>query len=64
MRASQALAALRGRDYVLPDEVKELAGPVLAHRLLLRPEERLRGITVHEVLADIIEEVPVPAPVE
>ncbi len=64
MRASQAMAALRGRDYVLPDEVKDLAGPVLAHRLLLRPEERLRGITTHEVLADIIEQVPVPAPVE
>ena len=58
------MAALRGRDYVLPDEVKELAGPVLAHRLLLQPEERLRWITIHEVLDDIIEQVPVPAPVE
>lgn len=42
-KAAQALAALRGRDYVLPDDVKELALPALAHRLVVRPESVLRG---------------------
>jgi len=45
MRTGQALAALKGRDYVLPDDIKYLVGPVLAHRLILKEEERLRGGT-------------------
>ena len=56
-RASQALAAIRGHDYVLPDDVKRMAPPVLSHRLIVRPESRLRKITaaavVHEILTDI-----------
>ncbi|MFB3817411.1 MAG: AAA family ATPase [Candidatus Methylomirabilales bacterium] len=62
LRAGQALAGLRGREYVLPDDVKALAVPVLAHRLILREEERLRGETVARVLEGILGEVPVPAP--
>jgi MoxR-like ATPase len=62
MRAGQALAALRGRRYVLPDDVKSLAVPVLAHRLILREEERLRGQTQERVIAEILSRVPVPAP--
>ncbi len=64
MRAGQALAGLRGRHFVLPDDVKYLAVPVLAHRLILREEERLRGETQERVLEGILREVPVPAPVE
>jgi MoxR-like ATPase len=64
MRASQALAALRGRTYVLPDDVKSLATPVLAHRLILRDEERLRGETQEHLLGEILGKVPVPAPTE
>ena len=45
-RAAQALAALRGRDYVLPDDIKELVPATLAHRIILSPEARLRGRTV------------------
>jgi len=59
-RASQALAALRGRDYVLPDDVKELTGPTLAHRIILSPEARLRGRTVEQLLEEIVAGVPVP----
>ncbi|HEX5503283.1 MAG TPA: AAA family ATPase, partial [Thermomicrobiales bacterium] len=59
-RASQALAALRGREYVLPDDIKALAGPVLAHRLILSPEARLRGRTAPQLLAEIVAGVPVP----
>ncbi len=57
-RAAQAYAALRGRDYVLPDDVKQLAAPVLAHRCLLHPESALRGATMSDILATIIEEAP------
>jgi MoxR-like ATPase len=64
MRSSQALAALKGRDFVLPDEVKQLAVPVLAHRLILTDEERLRGGTPETLLEEIIEKIPVPAPAE
>jgi len=62
MRAGQALAALRGRDFVLPDDIKQLAVPVLAHRLILTDEERLRGGTAEHLLTEIIEQMPVPAP--
>jgi len=60
MRAGQALAALRGRDYVLPDDVKYLALPVLGHRLIVRDVERLRGITEEQVVEDILREAHVP----
>lgn len=64
MRASQALAALRGREYVLPDDIKALAVPVLSHRLILKEEERLRGETPEHFLEEIIKQIPVPAPSE
>jgi MoxR-like ATPase len=60
MRAAQGLAALRGRDFVLPDDIKELAGPVLLHRIILRHEERTRGISAKAVLDEVLAEVPVP----
>jgi len=62
MRAGQALAAIREREYVLPDDIKFLAVPVLAHRLILKEEERLRGETPEHFLEEIIRQVPVPAP--
>jgi len=64
MRAGQALAALRDREYVLPDDIKYLAGSVLAHRLILREEERLRGRRPEQILDEIIQRIPVPAPAE
>ena len=60
MRAAQGLAALRGRAFVLPDDVKQLAGPVLCHRLILKEEERLRGTETGQVIEDILEGIPVP----
>jgi len=59
-RCAQALAAISGRDYVLPDDVKRVAEPVLAHRLLLKPESRLRKVRVAELLEHIMDQVPVP----
>jgi MoxR-like ATPase len=58
--AAQALAAVQGRDYVLPDDVKFLAVPVLAHRLLLKAEARMRGKNEEDVLLEIIESTPAP----
>jgi MoxR-like ATPase len=58
--ASQALAAIRGRDFVLPDDIRELAGPVMQHRIMINPEARLRGRTSADVLQEIIGEVEVP----
>ncbi len=62
MRAGQALAALREREYVLPDDIKSLVIPVLAHRLILKEEERLRGTPPEHFLEEIINQIPVPAP--
>jgi len=61
MRAGQALAALRGRDYTLPDDIKSLAIPVLAHRLILKEQNRLRGESSKQILEGIIDRIPVPA---
>ncbi len=60
LKAARALAASRGRDYVVPDDIKSLAAPVLSHRLLLSPEAQMRGGTVEDVLASLLEGLPVP----
>jgi len=58
--ASQAWAAIHGRDFVLPDDVKFLAPHVLTHRLMISPQAQLRGRLPQELVADIVEVVPVP----
>jgi MoxR-like ATPase len=60
LRAARAAAALAGRDHVLPDDVQALAGPVLAHRLLLTPETALSRRGADQVVADLLATVPVP----
>lgn len=57
-RASQALAAMQGRDHVLPDDVKTLAPDILPHRCLLHPESALRGVQVNDVLSQIMQQTP------
>jgi MoxR-like ATPase len=59
-RASRALAAIRGRDYVLPDDVKRVAVPVLAHRVTLSSQSRLRGRDAESLVQEILDELPVP----
>ncbi len=59
-KASQALAALRGRDYVIPSDVQYLCPHVLIHRIHISPQIRLRGRTPEQVMAEITEAVPVP----
>jgi MoxR-like ATPase len=59
-KASQALAALRGRDFVIPSDVQHLSTPVLVHRVHISPQVRLRGRTPEQVVEEVISAVPVP----
>ena len=59
-RASQARAAMDGRDFVKPDDVKALAGPVLAHRLLVSAQSRLRGQDADQIIEDVVRQTLVP----
>jgi MoxR-like ATPase len=59
-RTAQARAALDARDYVIPDDVKALAEPVLGHRLIISPAARIRNVTAPTVMSDILGAVPVP----
>jgi MoxR-like ATPase len=61
MRSAQAMAAVLGRNYVLPDDIKKVAGAVMGHRLILKPESRLRKVTTQSVLDEIISEIAVPS---
>jgi len=59
-KTGQALAAIRGRDYVVPDDIKVLAEPVLAHRLIVSPSARIKNVDTRYVVQDILTSVPVP----
>lgn len=59
-RTAQARAALDGRDFVLPDDIKALAGPVLAHRIIVSPAARLRDLSAERIIAEILASLPVP----
>jgi MoxR-like ATPase len=63
MKAAQSLALLRGRNFVVPDDVKELAPAVLTHRIIMRHEERAKGASASTVIGEILAQVPVPSPV-
>ena len=58
LKAAQALAAIRGRDYVTPDDIKTLVPLTLSHRLILKPEAELRGRTAGAILEDVLEKTP------
>ena len=60
-RAARAYAASIGREYIVPDDIKALAGPVLSHRLVLTPEAELGGSSPDQVLGDVLASVPVPS---
>ena len=59
-RTSQALAAIEGRDFVTPDDVKALALPVLTHRMILSSSARLKGQTAEHIVSEILSDIPVP----
>jgi MoxR-like ATPase len=58
--SSRAFATINGRDFVTPDDIKTMASPVLEHRLILRPEYEIEGMTVREVIENILKEIAVP----
>ena len=60
MQAAQALAALRNRDYVLPDDIKELFIPIIAHRIVIETKESLKGNTSQEILKEVLNQTEVP----
>ena len=60
MQLSRALAMLEGRDHVTPEHVKRAAVPALLHRIVLRPEAKLAGVTVDDIVASVLEKVPPP----
>ena len=59
-RAAQAQAALRGRDHVLPDDVQDVAIPILAHRIIISPAARLRELSADRIMQEIVHNTPVP----
>jgi len=60
LRTSQALAGISNRNFVLPDDIKSLCGPVLEHRVILNPETRLRRKTTSQVVREVVESIPAP----
>ena len=58
--AARTYAAVNGRDFITPDDIKTLALPVLEHRLILRPEFEIEGLTLNEVINEILKEIAVP----
>ena len=60
LRAAQARALMLGRDYVIPEDIQKMAEPVLAHRLVLSPEARMRNMTAQRVLGNVLNSVQVP----
>ena len=59
-KTSRALAAVQGREYVIPDDIKALAEPTLAHRLIISPSARIKDVDARSVVQEILESVPVP----
>jgi MoxR-like ATPase len=57
-RSIQAYAAMHGRDYTLPDDVKHLVTAVLSHRCIVHPESALRGVTIENIIKTILEQTP------
>jgi MoxR-like ATPase len=62
LKVGRARAALAGRDFVTPEDVKAVAVPALAHRLILRPELWVRRVRTEDVVAELLEQVPTPPP--
>jgi MoxR-like ATPase len=59
-RTSQAKAAIEGRGFVIPDDIKSMVVPVLAHRIIVNPEARLQELSAEKIIGEIVEKLPVP----
>ena len=61
MKAAQALALFDGQEFVSPDQIQEIAVPVIAHRLSLEPQAKFSGVSAAGIVAEVLKKVPVPA---
>ncbi len=59
LKGAKAMAGIEGRDYVIPDDIKTLAGPTLSHRLVLKPEAHFKGYNQDDVIKDVLNKIPV-----
>ena len=62
VKTAKSLAYISGRNYVIPDDVKEACKPILSHRLILKPEYEVQGLTTEKVIDDVLSRVKVPVP--
>jgi len=60
MLAAKAAAAMEGRDFLIPDDVKSIAPPILRHRMILKPEADLEGVTPDQVVAEVVAGIAIP----
>jgi MoxR-like ATPase len=60
LSSSKALSAIRGRDFITPEDIKEMAGPVMRHRIILSPEKEMEGSNADEVIKEILNKIEVP----
>jgi len=60
LTSAKAIAAMRGRDFVTPDDIREVAPPVLQHRVMLTPEKEMEGQSAKDVVSNIIQQVEIP----
>jgi len=60
LKAGKAFAAIQGRDFVIPEDIKAVLVPVLIHRIYLTPEKEMEGISEFQIITDIINSVPIP----
>jgi MoxR-like ATPase len=60
VRTSKAIAAIRGRDFVTPDDIQKVSYPVLNHRIILTPEREIEGVDSFDVISEIIQKIEVP----
>jgi MoxR-like ATPase len=60
LRSSKANAAIKGRDFVTPEDIVEMAGPVMRHRIILTPEKEMEGVSADELIEQIIKNIEVP----
>tara|TARA_B110000495_G_C22499953_1_gene306881 strand:- start:40 stop:552 length:513 start_codon:yes stop_codon:yes gene_type:complete len=60
LKTSRAAAAMRGRDFITPDDVKSVANLAIAHRLILKPEHQIKGVNTEDIIKEILRTVPVP----
>src|SRR6185436_12562262 len=61
MKMSQALALMEGQEFVAPEQIQELAAPVIAHRMVMEPQARFSGVTPRSVVEDVVKKTAVPA---